>query len=248
MNPNLDRSTFLNRRGREVLLALLVGVAGQTAQAQLEFSEPPEGHNFGKIPLGTTYAAQYFGLFNRGTTPVAVGQLRVDGQMATCAALGCPTVAPDDFELRDTDGCSNRTLGPGEACSALLVFSPKAPGARTARIVFALQGSAAMARVLNGTGVADPTDCVLDWAERSLPQVLTTPTPTFTTGPFYARCYGGGSICVGADAAAVTAAPPSVYIYQNGALNRYAFLGQLAALATHAPPSTLACDQPRPQP
>ena len=221
---------------------------GAAAQAELEFSEPPEGHNFGKIPLGTTYAAQYFGLFNRGTTPVAVGPVRVDGQMATCAALGCAVVAPDDFELRNSDGCSNRTLAGGEACSSLIVFSPKAPGARTARIVFPLQGSTVMARVLNGTGVADPTDCVLDWAERLLPTLLTSPTPTLTSGPFYARCYAGSSICIGADAAAMTLAPPSVYVLMNGQLTRYGDLGALAAVATHAPPSALSCSQPRPQP
>lgn len=240
-----------NRRNSfgSLVAAGVLGLASWGAQAQLEFSEPPEGHNFGKIPLGATYAAQYFGLFNRGSTPVAVGQLRVDGQMATCAALGCPVVAPEDFELRSaSDGCSNRTLAGGEACSSLVVFSPKAPGARTARIVFALQGSAVMARVLNGTGVADPTDCVLDWAERQLPTLLTSPTPTLTSGPFYARCYAGSTICIGADAAALTLAPASVYVLMNGQLTRYAALGALAAVATHEPPSALTCDQPRPQP
>lgn len=249
MTKHAHPPVSLARRWGSLLMAVMAASAVHTAHAQVEIADPPAGHNFGRIPLAATYAAQYFSVFNRGNAPVTLGAAAVDGQMGTCAALGCPVVAPADFLVQvGSDGCSGRTLAAGEGCSTLLIFSPKAPGGRTARLTFAVAGAAPLNFILGGTGVADPTDCVLDWAERQLPSVLTSPTPTFTTGPFYARCYGGGTVCIGADAAAVTAVPASVYIYQNGALSRYAFLAQLAALGTHAPPSTLACDQPRPQP
>ena len=100
------------------------------ALAQVTITDPPPEHNFGKIPVGATYAAQYFSAFNQGSSPVTLGQVRVDSNMAVCMALGCPTVAPADFTVQGADGCSGQTLQPGQGCSTLVGFVPTAPGAR----------------------------------------------------------------------------------------------------------------------
>ena len=85
----------------------------------------------------------------------------------------------------------------------------------------------------------------MDWAERVLPaDLVAQPTPTLVAGPYYARCYQGGALCVGADAAVPTFAPASVYVYQGGRLAPFATLASLAAQATYPLPSTRRCDQP----
>jgi hypothetical protein len=83
----------------------------------------------------------------------------------------------------------------------------------------------------------------MDWAERSFSTLFTQGTATFVTGPFIARCYQNGALCVGADAALPTVAPASVYLYMGGQLKRQGNLADLAAMATYAPPSTRKCDQ-----
>lgn len=201
------------------------------ASAQLIVADPPADHNFGRIPLHATYAAQYFSLSNTGTAALVLGQASINGELATCAALGCPAPAATDFIIAPgSDGCSGKTLAPGQACSTLIGFVPTAPGARVAQLVFPVAGGASTTRPLAGTGVANPTDCVLDWAEHTYPGLLTAPTATFVLPPFYARCYQDGALCVGADVLA-TIAPPSVYLYQGGELARYDYLSTVAAAA-----------------
>lgn len=232
-------------RTLHLLLSLCLALPS-IALTQVVIADPPPEHHFGKIPLQANYAAQYFSVFNRGSEPVRLGQASVAADMATCAALGCPTVAPSDFVLDpNADGCSGKTLAPGLGCSTLVGFVPQAPGARTAQLVFPVEGQLPASRIISGTGVSNPFDCVMDWAERTLPaNLVAQPTPTMVVGPFYARCYQGGSLCVGADVAVPTFAPASVYLYQGGTLAPIATLASLAAQATFPPPSTRRCDQP----
>lgn len=226
-----------------------IAVAGLSALvlpalAQVAITDPAPEHHFGKIPVGATYAAQYFSVFNQGTSPVQLGQARVDSNMAVCMALGCPSVAPADFTVQGSDGCSGQTLQPGTGCSTLVGFVPTAPGGRTARLVFPVQGGADVERILSGTGVSQPLECVLDWAERTYPALFVQPTPTQVAGPYVARCYQGGALCVGADVAVPTVAPASVYYLLNGQIGNLGALSNFATQATQAPPSTLRCDQP----
>lgn len=202
-----------------------------TAHAQVTISDPPADHNFGRIPLGANYAAQYFSLTNSGAAPVTLGQASINGQIATCAALGCPTPAAMDFVIdAGSDGCSGKTLQADQNCSTLIGFVPSAPGSRVANFVVPIVGASSLSRALAGTGVANPLDCVLDWAERSYPQLLSAPTATFVSPPFYARCYQGSALCIGADVL-TTLAPASVYLYQGGVMNRYEYLSKLATTA-----------------
>lgn len=167
--------------------------------ANLEISDPALPHNFSKQPVGSTFATQYFSVFNRGTTPVAIGQAKIDGGVATCAALGCPTVSLEDFTLPvETDGCSNRTLPPQGACSTLLGFTPKSGGTKLARLVFptSVADTPELSTTLTGTGRLD-ADRVFDWAESILPALFTPSAPSFYVAGYYARCYGGLTTCLG---------------------------------------------------
>lgn len=213
------------------IFAVAALLCAASAHAQVTISDPPADHNFGRIPLGADYATQYFSLTNSGAASVTLGQVAIDGQITTCAALGCPTPAATDFGIHaGADGCSGKTLQTGQGCSTLIAFVPSAPGSRVANFVVPVTGASPLTRALVGTGVANPIDCVLDWAERSYPQLLTAPTATFALPPFYARCYQGGALCVGADVLA-TVAPASVYLYLGGVMNRYEYLSALAATA-----------------
>jgi len=213
-----------------VTLALATSLG---AQAQLELTDPGPEHHFGPVPLGETYATQYFSFFNRGANAVRLGQAVIDAEVVTCAALGCSVASAADFEIvAHSDGCSGKTLAAGEGCSSLIAFVPKAPGARTARLRMPLAtagGSAPVERLLNGTGCSEPVDCQLDWAEHRFPKTFSSPTATIVVAPFHARCYQGGTLCAGADVLA-TAAPPSAYLYREGRLERLESLTQLAAL------------------
>lgn len=211
--------------------------------AQVVLTDPPPQHNFGPIPVGETYAAQYFSVSNQGTSAATLGQAVVDGHLAVCTGTTCPTIAPADFVVQGSDGCSGHTLKPGQSCSTLVGFVPKAPGERIARLVFPVQGSASVEYTVAGTGVSQPLECVLDWAERSFPGMLSTPTPTLVVSPFVARCYQGGAVCIGADTAVPTTAPANLYILQNGTLGRLGLLSDFAASATWPAPSTRYCSQ-----
>lgn len=231
------------------VLSLLFGLCAvlpAVGLAQVAVTDPPIEHHFGKIPLQANYAAQYFSVWNSTDQAVTLGQTRVDGELATCAALGCAVVAPADFVIGGSDGCSGRTLAPNSGCSVLIGFVPQQPGSRVARLAFPVVGGMEVSRMLSGTGVSVPFDCVMDWAERELPAALSQPTPTLVLGQFYARCYQGGPavLCLGADVVFPTFAPASIYLYQGGSLAPIATLASLAAQATYPSPSTRRCDQP----
>jgi len=235
---------------RSSWIATVAVLACAAAQAQVTISDPPPEHSFGKVPIGATYATQYFSVFNTGSAPVALGQLRIEAAAIACLAIfppACGEVAPGDFDgLQNSDGCSNRTLAPGTGCSALVRFVPKAAGERLASLVVPVtSGGASISRLIRGIGVSNPTDCVLDWAERTLPQFFTAPASPFVISSFHARCYGGAQFCAGTDTVFPTVAPPSVYLFQNGTLSRYAALADVARQATY-PGSTRTCDQSPP--
>lgn len=232
-----------------VTVGLVVAVLGPVWAQQVKITDPPPEHHFGKIPVGQTYAAQYFSVFNYTTGPVTLGRLRISNDMSTCMALGCPVVSAADFVIAEgsADGCSGKTLPPTEGCSTLVGFVPKAIGARTALLEVPVNGGTTVTQIITGAGASQPSDCVMDWAERSFPTLLTPASNTFVAGPFIARCYQGGSLCVGADAALPTVAPASVYVYTGGQLQRQGSLAELAAIATYpptSPPTPLRrCDQ-----
>ncbi|OYU43824.1 MAG: hypothetical protein CFE44_16275 [Burkholderiales bacterium PBB4] len=215
---------------RNAAFVVLIGVS-QVAFSQVEISDPPDSHHFGKVPIGATYATQYFSAFNRGSSPVTLGTVTVDsGDLFVCLAIGCPAVAPKDFVVSTSAGCTGAVLQVGEGCSTLVSFVPTSVGDRLGRLVIPVVGGAAATRRVVGTGTAPPLDCVLDWAEQAYKTLLTNPTPSFAISPFYARCYQGGALCLAADMAVPTFAPPSVYVYQNQSLNSLGRLSEFAAL------------------
>lgn len=214
-------------------LACAALLAAPAAQAQSPaFTDPPADHHFGPVPVGATYASQAFTVHNGGPQPVGLGTLAIDAQLATCAGLACPQVAPGDFAVQPgADGCSGTRLAPGASCSVLVSFVPTAGGARIARLLVPVLDAPPLTRVLQGSGTT-ALDCVLDWAERQYPQLLAQPTPTFRLDPFYVRCYAGQALCLGADSAVPTFDRPSLYAYDSA--GQLYNLGYLAGWAQRA--------------
>lgn len=221
--------------------ALLIasGLVAFSASAQVQISDPPDSHTFGKAAIGSDYAAQYYSLNNPGSLPVTVGQVRLhDGPLATCTGLDCPTVAHTDFlVVAHSDGCSSQTLAPGAGCSTLIIFKPTAIGGRLSQVIFPIVGAADVTRLITGTGTSEPLECVLDWAEKQpqLLALLTTPTRTFRAEQFHARCYANGTLCIGADNAVPTFDQPSLYVaqiqQQSSRLERLGYLSEWASQA-----------------
>ena len=206
--------------------------ASSVAFSQVEITDPPETHHFGKIPLNAAFATQYFSVFNRGAAPVTLGSVTVDaGGIFACLSLGCPTIAPQDFEVSKGVGCTGAVLQTGEGCSTLVSFVPTSVGERLGRLVIPVLGGTSVTRSLAGTGTAVPLDCVLDWAEQEYKELLTSPTASFAISPFFARCYQGGALCLAADLAVPTFAPASLYVYQNQKLQSLGRLSDVAVLA-----------------
>lgn len=195
-------------------LALLAmpAVAGSSA---IEQSAPAPGHNFGNIPLGATYASQTFTFRNKGSSAVTLGQASIDAQLATCAALGCPVPSAGDFTLAaGSDNCSGKTLAAGASCSLLVGFVPVNGGPRIARLALPTSEPLTVESMLAGTGVKQPDDCILDWAEKTFPQQLSPAANSFVLGPYYARCYGN-ILCIAFDSVLPSFAPPSAYLYDG---------------------------------
>ena len=102
-------------------------------------------------------------------------------------------------------------------CSALLALSFQVP---------------ASAEV--GSNPVESLECVLDWAERTLPQELPNPTETLTFAPFHARCYANLTLCLGSDTVTETVASASVYLYTPYANPMLQNIGPLSYWTTQA--------------
>lgn len=227
-------SRAVARTSAAAALLCLAALPGR-ALAQAEITDPPPDHHFGKVVVGSPGVSQYFSVFNQGASPLLLGRVTVDGAMATCAEQRCPAVAPQDFTLPPgSDGCSETVLAPGAGCSALVVFTPGAPGGRAARLVVPVPGQTTLLRALGGAGTVQPLDCVLDWAEKQFPELLTHPTPTLRLEPFHARCYGDTELCVGADDAVATVDRASVYVFSPALTPALQNLGYVSDWAAQA--------------
>lgn len=227
---------------RKSLLALGVSslMCLPSAYAQVEIIEPAGDFQFGKVAVHAS-ATQTLKVVNRGQTPVQLGSVisSIAAMSPICTGIGCGVVIATDFTIpAASDGCSNTLLQPGAVCSALVRFTPSGPGSRVSQLNVFKPNAAYVSRGVFGTGVSEPLDCVLDWAERTFPQLLTNPTMTSALAPFHLRCYAKGAICVGADVDNPTDAPrfdqPSAYLYDAQAqppLRRLDYLSSLSRLA-----------------
>jgi hypothetical protein len=202
----------------------------------VEIIEPMGNFVFGKVALHES-ATQTLMVANRGFSAVQLGVVASTTAAVSplCAGIGCGVVIASDFTVpKESDGCSNTVLQPGQFCSSTVRFTPSGPGARGSQLVVVMPNAFPASRGLSGWGVSKPLDCVLDWAEKTFPQLLTAPTMTSTALPYHLRCYAKGAICLGADTAVPTFDHPSVYVYQAQAdppLQRLDSLSSLSALA-----------------
>lgn len=194
--------------------------------ANVDISDPALPHDFGKQPVGSNFATQYFSITNKSSGNVRIGQVRIDDGAATCAALGCPVVSTSDFVLPPgDDGCSGRTLAPMQGCSTLAGFTPKSGGSKIARLVFPTSSSTAVEEIsttLNGAGRLD-TDRIFDWAEAVGASLFSPPGNSFYLSGYYVRCYRA-SICLGSK-------DGQDYLYANGTIS---LLGSEAGFLTQA--------------
>lgn len=225
-----------SRKSRAALGALSLACLSALAHAQVEIIEPVGDFQFGKVALHAS-ASQTLRVANRGPSPVQLGKVisSIAAVSPLCVGIGCGVVIAGDFTIpAESDGCSNTLLQPGAVCSAQVRFAPSGPGARGSRLNVFMPGAAYVERGLGGTGVSEPLDCVLDWAEKTFPQLLTAPTMTSAVSPYHLRCYAKGAVCVGADTDVPTFDQPSVYVYQAGAnppLQRLDYLSSVSRLA-----------------
>ena len=207
-----------------------------SAHAQVEIIEPVGDFQFGKVALHSS-ATQTLRVANRGTSPVQLGSVisSIAAVSPVCTGVGCGVVIATAFTIpAPSDGCSNTLLQPGAECSALVRFAPSGPGRRGSQLNVFKPNAAYVSRGLGGTGVSVPLDCVLDWAEKTFPQLLTNPTMTSAVPPYHLRCYANGAVCVGADVENPAFIMPSVYVYQaqaEPALQRLDMLYSLSRLA-----------------
>ena len=75
------RPPFLQCMAQRTARAAVVcawAAIGLPALAQVAITDPPVTHNFGNIAIGSTYATQYFSVFNQGQTAVTLGQVVVE--------------------------------------------------------------------------------------------------------------------------------------------------------------------------
>ncbi len=100
----------------------------------------PDGHDFGRLPVGATSRAQDFELKNDGDTPLRMSGASIVGGDA------------DQFRLAG-DECTDVTLDPGASCSVQVRFAPDARGSRTARLRLLGDGGPLTASL---TGVGGP--------------------------------------------------------------------------------------------
>ncbi|MES2611326.1 MAG: hypothetical protein V4679_13840, partial [Pseudomonadota bacterium] len=158
----------------------MLSLACLSAHAKVEIIEPAGDFRFGKVAL-YSLATQTLQVLHRGVSPVQLGA--VISSTAALSPLCTGTVAGaviwTDFTIpKETDGCSHALLQPGQTCSAAVRFVPSGPGTRASQLIVFVPNAFSDMHLLSGAGVSEPLDCVLDWAEKTFPQLLTTPTMT----------------------------------------------------------------------
>jgi len=100
---------------------------------------------FGQQPLETRGAAQRLVVTNRGTAPLVLGRLTLEGSAA------------GDFRLR-SDFCSGRTVPPEARCVVEIAFEPTGEGERRAVLAVTGEGVQPSRVELSGVGTAPPPE------------------------------------------------------------------------------------------
>ncbi len=201
------------------------------ASAAVSLTNPAPGQGFGKVRINSA-AAQTFTFSNTGTTSQTLGAAAIDANLATCAALGCPSVSVQDFTLSaGKDECSGKTLAPAQSCTIQAEFAPQHGGPRIARLAMSISQGGEAETMLSGTGLYQPADCLFEWAEKTFPQRYPGPSNSFYAGPYYARCYNSQVSCIGVDGVYPSFAAARGYISENGNIQSAGALQDLAKAA-----------------
>jgi hypothetical protein len=125
------------------LTGLWLGVLGCDAGPRAPLLDAsPDSVVFGDLAVGRMSPARVVEWTNAGADSVVFSALDVSGPAAA------------DFVLAE-DLCAGATLAPGESCSAAVLFGPREPGAREARIAAGGEAGRAAAVTLLGEGTGD---------------------------------------------------------------------------------------------
>ena len=135
-NPVADTARAFNRRcGNSVTAAVLGGEGGPSLTTVAAGTPCPAGavlnrrdRDFGHLAVGTVTPSQPLRLANEGETTLHLGSVSLAGP------------APRDFSITG-DGCSGRSLPPGQECSVEIAFVPAGLGPRDALLVIAPAGT-----------------------------------------------------------------------------------------------------------
>jgi hypothetical protein len=201
------------------------------ASAAVSLTNPAPGQGFGKVRINSA-AAQTFTFSNTGSTAQTLGTAAIDANLASCAALGCPSVSVADFVLSaGKDECSGKTLAPAQSCTLQAEFAPLSGGPKIARLVMTIAQGGAAETMLSGTGLYQPADCLFDWAEKTFPQRYPAPSSSFYAGAYYARCYNSQASCIGVDGVYPSFAAARGYISEGGNIQSVGTLQDLAKTA-----------------
>ena len=130
------------RRRRRALAALAFVAAACGGPEPSALVPVPDTLRFDPLAVGGLSAAHVIEWSNVGADSVEVGELRVSGDGAA------------DFVIAE-DLCEGATLGPGQSCSAAVLFGPREAGPRVAAIAVGAGPGAVVE--LWGEGLADST-------------------------------------------------------------------------------------------
>ncbi|MFC2059405.1 SBBP repeat-containing protein, partial [Chloroflexota bacterium] len=119
-------------------------------------SVSPTSHDFGHLAIGGSSAPQTFTISNLGTADLEIGTVSVTGT--------------DDSEFSiQNDNCSGQTVAPLGSCTVDVVFSPSAPGAKSANLTITSDDpyTPSLDISLSGTGNSPPSAPEVDVAPDS---------------------------------------------------------------------------------
>jgi len=121
---SIDGMITANSAGQAIITVTNSGVSKQVTaicNSEPDITVMPVGYYFGSVNAGSSSAVQDFTVANTGTAGLIIGTVSLTGDAA------------GDFTIQQ-ETCSSRTLGISEECTADVVFTPTASGARNANL------------------------------------------------------------------------------------------------------------------
>lgn len=226
---------------RPLCAALGLVAATGTTHAGLVLADA--GAPFAQTAVGAVSPPRDMVWRNSGRDALRLGEVRLaapgSAQCGEPAPGTCGHFPAADFFIA-ADACSGQELAPGASCTVRLHFAPNSEGERLAVLMVGDPSGAGEAHAnLHGTGAAgsaslDALGCVLNWAERMYPDLLTAGAPTRSAAFLRARCYAGDTLCLGAEVTQAGERNPEVYVFHAAGSPSLQALGPFSTWAAAA--------------